>query len=69
MPRSEARLAAYNNEHATMNLVLFDDAVLHVCRGVLNGHTQTGCHPPISAAYLTTISGYSIVSNKLINDK
>ncbi|CAK9041275.1 unnamed protein product [Durusdinium trenchii] len=28
----EARLAAYNNEHATMNLVLFDDAVFHVCR-------------------------------------
>ena len=28
----QARLAAYNNEHATMNLVLFDDAILHVCR-------------------------------------
>lgn len=28
----EARLVAYNNEHATMNLVLFDDAVFHVCR-------------------------------------
>eukprot|EP00931_Biecheleriopsis_adriatica_P003888 TRINITY_DN10563_c0_g2_i1.p1 TRINITY_DN10563_c0_g2~~TRINITY_DN10563_c0_g2_i1.p1 ORF type:complete len:2985 (-),score=661.93 TRINITY_DN10563_c0_g2_i1:306-8801(-) len=28
----EAKLAAYNNEHAAMNLVLFDDAVLHVCR-------------------------------------
>eukprot|EP00439_Symbiodinium_sp_Y106_P047493 s1232_g6.t1 len=28
----EAKLAAYNTEHATMNLVLFDDAVLHVCR-------------------------------------
>ncbi|CAJ1396873.1 unnamed protein product [Effrenium voratum] len=28
----EAKLEAYNNEHATMNLVLFDDAVFHVCR-------------------------------------
>ena len=28
----EAKLVAYNLEHATMNLVLFDDAVHHVCR-------------------------------------
>ncbi|CAE8644925.1 unnamed protein product [Polarella glacialis] len=28
----EDRLAHYNNENAAMNLVLFDDAVFHICR-------------------------------------
>eukprot|EP00930_Biecheleria_cincta_P085161 TRINITY_DN7456_c0_g2_i1.p1 TRINITY_DN7456_c0_g2~~TRINITY_DN7456_c0_g2_i1.p1 ORF type:complete len:2485 (-),score=519.86 TRINITY_DN7456_c0_g2_i1:101-6748(-) len=37
----EAKLADYNNEHAAMNLVLFDDAVMHVCR--ICRITQNAC--------------------------